>query len=184
MSAKRGLDLADIQGNIVLPYGRFGFPVTRHLFFHIENPAAGRKFVEAVRHTVTTAERWRSAKNSSETAPEKPLVATNAGFTFFGLFALGLSTDTLRGMPEEFIDGMAKRWSILGDVGKSAPDKWDQIWHSGAGRQVHIWVALNAQINPDGTPVEELEKRTEWLRRIASESRGVVLLSGHKGTNA
>lgn len=184
MNMQRGLDLADIQGNIVLPYGRFGFPVTRHLFFHIADPAAGRKFVEQVRHGVTTAERWRSAKNPSETAPQKPAVATNIGFTFFGLFALGLATDTLRGMPEEFIDGMAKRWSILGDAGPSAPDKWDQIWGAGAGQQVHIWISLNAGINPDGSPVEELEKRTEWLRRVASESRGVSLLSGHKGTNA
>ena len=52
------LDLADIQGNIHRPYGRFGFPVTRHMFFNIANAAAGRAFVEEVRHQVTTAERW------------------------------------------------------------------------------------------------------------------------------
>ena len=184
---KRRLDLADIQGNIVMPYGRFGFPVVRHFFFHIGNPAAGRKFVEQVRQAVTTAERWRSSGDANTQAPERPMVAVNIGFSFLGLLALALPTDTLREMPAEFIDGMAKRWSILGDIGPSAPDKWDQIWRDAVNveeRQIHVWISLTAQIKPDGTPVDELAARTMWLKQAATASAGVNLLSGHKGPNA
>ena len=69
----RPLDLADIQGNIVRPYGRFGFPVTRHMFFNIGNAAAGRAFVEEVRHQVTTAERWGAIDgDNNPNAPARP----------------------------------------------------------------------------------------------------------------
>ena len=49
------LDLSDIQGNIHRPYGRFGFPHSRHLFFHIADEDAGRAFVQGIRPRVTTA---------------------------------------------------------------------------------------------------------------------------------
>ncbi len=183
----RGLDLADIQGNIVRPYGRFGFPVTRHMFFHIGNPAAGRAFVEEVRHQVTTAERWAGVDAARKgNAPARPLVALNIGFSWRGLAALKLPTRTLSGMPEEFIDGMAERWSILGDIGPSAPRKWDEIWRrsSGGVREVHVWVSLNAQLGADGKPVAELDEKTAWLKDAAHRSGGVTLLSGHKGSSA
>jgi Dyp-type peroxidase family len=188
---RRALDLADIQGNIVRPYGRFGFPVTRHMFFNIGNAAAGRNFIETVRHGITTAERWGAVDgDANPNAPAKPLVAINIGLSWRGLVALAVPTRTLSGMPEEFIDGMAKRWSILGDVGPSAPDGWDEIWRNAAnvgdgdGGRIHVWLSLNAQIGPDGQPVAALEERTAWLRDAAARSGGVTLLAGHKGGNA
>jgi Dyp-type peroxidase family len=190
---RRELDLADIQGNIVRPYGRFGFPVTRHFFFNIDvdKAAAGRKFVDQVRQVVTTAERWGAIDGSAPdpNAPPRPLVAVNIGFSYQGFQALDLPTRTISLLPEEFIDGMAKRASILGDVGKSAPDQWDPIWAEAAKpdapheKQIHIWVSLNAQINEDGTPVAELVQRTLWLKDAAAQSNGVTLLSGHLGPN-
>jgi len=184
---KRGLDLADIQGNIVRPYGRFGFPVTRHVFFNIGNAAAGRGFVEEVRHQITTAERWGGIDaGKAKNAPARPLVAINIGFSWRGLLALKLPTRTLSGMPEEFIDGMAERWSILGDVGPSAPRKWDEIWRRGASgvREVHIWISLTAQVGADGKAIPALEEKTAWLKEAAQRSNGVTLLAGHKGTSA
>jgi Dyp-type peroxidase family len=183
---RRPLDLADIQGNIVRPYGRFGFPVTRHMFFNIGNAAAGRAFVEEVRHQVTTAERWGAIDGDrSRNAPARPLVAINMGFSYRGLAALKLPTRTLSGLPEEFIDGMAERWSILGDIGPSSPRKWDEIWRRGASgvREIHIWVSLNAQAGPDGKPIAVLEEKTAWLKDAAGRSGGVTLLSGHKGSS-
>jgi Dyp-type peroxidase family len=184
----RGLDLADIQGNIVRAYGRFGFPVARHFFFHIARPAAGRVFVEAVRHSITTAEQWADVDdNPLPNAPPRPLVAINIGFSYQGMCALDLPTRTLSNMPEEFIDGMAKRWSILGDVGPSAPDKWDQIWcnaRTDQDKRIHVWVSLNAQIGPDGAPLPELVQKTDWLRETARMADGVTLLSGHRGAAA
>jgi Dyp-type peroxidase family len=183
----RGLDLADIQGNIVRPYGRFGFPVTRHMFFNIGNAAAGRAFLEAVRHQVTTAERWGGVDaGKNPNAPAKPPVAINIGFSWRGLLALKLPTRTLSGMPEEFIDGMSERWSILGDIGPSAPKRWDEVWRRSAGgvREVHVWISLSAQLGPDGMPVPALEEKTAWLGDVAQRSGGVTLLSGHRGSSA
>ena len=181
----RGLDLADIQGNIVRPYGRFGFPFARHFFFHIGTPAAGRKFVEQIRHRVTTAERWRDTDSgTTEESPPRPKVTINIGFCHQGLIALALPTETLSGLPEEFVDGMEKRWSILGDIGDSAPGKWDPIWcdsHSTPEKRIHIWVSLNAQIEANGQPVAELAALTQWLYDIAGNSGGVIPLSGHRG---
>ena len=97
---KRGLDLADIQGNIVRPYGRFGFPVTRHMFFNIGNAAGGRAFVEEVRHQVTTAERWGGVDaGKNRNAPARPEVAINIGFSWRGLAALKLPTHPRPGRP-------------------------------------------------------------------------------------
>jgi Dyp-type peroxidase family len=183
---RRPLDLADIQGNIVRPYGRFGFPVTRHLFFNIGNAAAGRTFVEEIRHAVTTAERWGGV-DADANAPARPIVAINVGFSYAGLAALQLPTRTLSGLPEEFIDGMAKRWSILGDIGPSSPDAWDEVWRKAAvvsdadTGEVHIWVSFNSQIGPDGRPVDALAGRTAWIKDAAVRSGGVRLLTGHKG---
>jgi len=184
---QRKLDLADIQGNIVRPYGRYGFPITRHMFFNIGNAAAGRNFIDQLRGQVTTSERWRGVdENAGKDAPPRPLVCINVGLSFMGLYALGLPTRTLGNMPEEFIDGMAERWSILGDSGSSAPDKWDPIWcdaRSTPDKQIHIWVSLNAPAKPDGSPIDELTTQTDWLRGIAAQSGGVTLLTGHKGPN-
>jgi Dyp-type peroxidase family len=183
----RGLDLADIQGNIVRPYGRFGFPFTRHLFFHIGNPEAGRQFVGQVRNVVTSAERWAGTDgDTNPNLPARPTVAVNIGFSFMGLYALELPTRTLRGLPEEFQDGMASRWSILGDFGPSGRDKWDPIWRNGIAsreQQIHIWVSLNAQCGQDGKPVPELETKTAALEQWAVNAQGVTLLTGHKGPN-
>jgi hypothetical protein len=79
---QRKLDLADIQGNIVRPYGRYGFPITRHMLFNIGNAAAGRNFINKLRGQVTTSERWRGVDdNAGKDAPPRPLVCINVGFS-------------------------------------------------------------------------------------------------------
>lgn len=169
------LDLADIQGNIHRPYGRYGFPYTRHLFFNLGSPAAGRRFVDALRRDVTTAAPW---PKDAAGKTVKPAVTMNLGFTFQGLRALDLPTETLRLLPDEFIDGMACRAGILGDVGASAPEHWDGVWHDAAA--VHVWVSLNVGAEADGRPVAALDVWTERLAALASD--GVTLLAGHGAT--
>jgi Dyp-type peroxidase family len=178
------LDLADIQGNIHRPYGRFGFPYNRHLFFNIAEAAAGRRFVEAMRPRVTTAEPWDQAEAEDGTmVVAKPPITLNIGFSYLGFRALGLPTRTLALLPDEFIDGMGCRAEILGDVGPSAPERWDRVWRASPqerARQVHIWVSLNVGANPDGTPLAELAQWTLWLQGLAGASAGgVSLLDGH-----
>ena len=41
------LDLADVQGNIVKAYGRYGFPLARYAFFAIDDGKLGRSLVAA-----------------------------------------------------------------------------------------------------------------------------------------
>ena len=180
------LDLADIQGNIVRPYGRFGFPHTRHLFFHITGADAGRRFVEAVRGRVTTAKPWpRATGSGGETVTAKPAITMNVGFSWEGLRALDLPTTTLRLLPDEFIDGMACRAEILGDVGDNAPERWDPVWRdhvAGDRPSVHIWVSLNTAAAPDGSPLPVLDEWTVWLESLCAE--GVTLRAGHGGDGA
>ncbi len=174
------LDLADIQGNIHRPYGRFGFPHTRHLFFHVHDPLAGRRFVQGIRPRVTTAEPWDTHEDpSGKRVVRKPPITLNLGFNHAGLAALDLPTRTLRLLPDEFIDGMRCRADILGDEGGSAPEHWDPLWQ-GEGKAGHVWVSLNVGQNPDGSPLAILELWTVWLQELAALSDGgITLVEGH-----
>jgi len=202
------LDLADIQGGVLRAYGRQGFPKARYFFFAVHDATKGRRFVEAIRPRITTASRWDNPKRPApfagshhprvtdavraEGAPDypgevrltKPKVAINIAFTFYGLLALETPTRTLRGMPDEFIDGMAQRASILGDTPYQAGR--DAIWRNSNGQtQVHILVSMNAEMDEAGAPIAELETETAWLTRLCGESEGgVVLLTGHGPTDA
>ncbi len=183
----RKLDLSDIQGHVIRAYGRFSFPVARYFFLSITDGAAGRKFVEAVLPRITTGEVWSV----------KPKVTVNLGLSFYGLYALGLPTRTLQGMPPEFVDGMKARAHILGDrdptrTVEDQPDwdaHWDPIWRDNApltAREVHAWFGINAQVI-EGTdqPVPELEECGQWLRDLcASLGRKVRIIGGHGAEGA
>jgi Dyp-type peroxidase family len=183
------LNLADIQGNILTGYGRLGFPKGRLMLFHIDKGALGRKFVRQILPLITTALRWRSTQGipTGRIEVPKPEVTVNIAFTFQGLAVLGLPTRTLRGMPDEFMDGMAKRAPILGDdfMGPTWQDSWDEVWinssqsHGTDPQTVHILLALFAQMNPDGSPVAALDVRTKEIEGLCREIGGVRLLSGH-----
>jgi deferrochelatase/peroxidase EfeB len=198
----RELDLADIQGGILRAYGRLGFPKGRSLFLSVHDGTKGRRFVEQLRPHVTTAARWVDPKRGEPLLrtrhPKltdvirdkdiddypgvvqlvKPKVAINLAFTFLGLLALEVPTRTLRGMPDEFIDGMEKRAAMLGDT--PWLEKRDAIWKQAQEKPVHILVSMNAEMDDAGAPVAELEAQTEWLCRLCAASEGgVELLSGH-----
>jgi deferrochelatase/peroxidase EfeB len=197
------LDLADIQGGILRAYGRQGFPKARCFFLTVRDPAKGRDFVERLRPRITTAARWKNPDRGealvrtrnprvkdvvrAEGVPDypgevqlmKPEVTFNIAFTFFGLVALEVPTRTLRAMPDEFIDGMARRAPILGD--EKFLETRDAVWKRSEGKnRVHILVQLNAEMNKDGTPIDALERETLWLRELCDDSDGgVVLLTGN-----
>lgn len=178
------LDLADIQGNILTAYGKLGFPKGRVLLFHVAEPAAGRAFVERLRPLVTTALRWPSRKQveTGEVVVPRPEVTLNVAFTFRGLLALGLPVRTLRGMPDEFIDGMAARARVLGDdFPLDSPARWDRVWRQeGPDRTVHVLVMLNAQADAAGQALPALDAMTKLLRALPAQvGGGVALLAGH-----
>ncbi|MES2711224.1 MAG: hypothetical protein V4653_06550 [Pseudomonadota bacterium] len=181
------LELADIQGNILTAYGKLGFPHGRFLLLHVDKPQAGRTFVELLRRRVTTALRWPSDRKPNPPGKiyqRRPEVALNISFTFWGLLALQVPIRTLRGLPDEFIDGMAARADILCDnFPRPIKESWDPVWNvdGGSDGAVHILVTLNAQMNADGTPVAALEDITREISALCDATEGGVrLLHGHR----
>jgi deferrochelatase/peroxidase EfeB len=184
------LDLADIQGNILSAYGKMGFPKGRFITLHVDDPVGARKFVNALLPGITTALRWPSSRTqipAGEVAATRPLVAVNIAFSWYGLLALTTPTRTLRGMPDEFIDGMMERAPMLGDD-FSGPDwkkSWDEVWTKRTTARtvdpntVHMLVTLNAQMNPDGSPVEELDAKTREIEALCQSIGGIRILPGH-----
>jgi deferrochelatase/peroxidase EfeB len=183
------LDLADIQGNILTAYGRLGFPKGRFLLLNVRKGAAGRAFVEQWRRRVTTALRWPSSKPDRPTGNvvvPRPEVAINMAFTFRGLLALELPTRTLRGLPDDYIDGMRARAAIVGDSSNgNSLESWDPVWTvPGTPDYPHILITLNAQMQADGSPVPALDTITaEIIAWCDASQGGVALCKGHRGAD-
>jgi deferrochelatase/peroxidase EfeB len=185
------LDLADIQGNILTAYGKLGFPKGRFITLHIAEAAAGRRFVTDILPKITTALRWPSTRDKiprGSVEIPRPPVAINIAFSWYGLLALDIPTRTLRGMPDEFIDGMMARAPMLGDDFKTSEfgRSWDKVWTAVKGARstdpntVHMLITLNAQMNADGTAVPALEAATEEINKLCQSSGGGVrVLPGH-----
>jgi Dyp-type peroxidase family len=188
------LDLADIQGNILTAYGKLGFPKGRFMVLHVDqgHAAEGRKFVTAMLPLITTAMRWPSTRSKAPVgviAMERPAVAVNIALSWNGLLALGIPTRTLRGMPDEFIDGMMARAPMLGDNfnGRVPSKSWDAVWASTEGPRdaspdtVHILITLNAQMKPDGSAVAALDAKTQQIENLCATDGGghVRVLPGH-----
>lgn len=177
------LDLRDIQGNILRAYGRYGYPHARYFLFHIREAAAGRHLVRILCPRVTTSERWADPRDPDNGAQvPRPPTTLNLAFTWKGLRALELPTETLAGFPPEFIEGMARRSQILSDTGPSGHKNWDPVWRDAIagkrGSDIHLLVSVNARMQPAGAPVAEMEEVTDWLRELGAAS-GIKLLSGH-----
>ncbi len=167
------LDLPDIQGNIVKAYGRYGFPRARYVFYRVDDPTRGRKFVEKVTPLVTTSVPW------SEDSPLKiPEVAVNIAFTYQGLKHLDVPDETLHGFSDEFSMGMKARRDILGDTGPSHYKNWDPVWNDPEDefRQwAHILIGIN------GKDENDLAEMYDRICGIVAAVGGVKQLTRHLG---
>ena len=177
------LELHDIQGSIVKAYGRYGFPKSRYIFYRIRDGKKGREVVKGLLPMITTSIPWPTPK-------DVPPTTVNIAFTYEGLKRLGLPELSLHSFPDEFAMGMRARHDILGDVGRSDPDKWDPIWQSKELEQpVHmlVWISGNGLV--DGKPagkrdiaVDRIEACYQEIETIVEQSAGgVELLCGHRG---
>jgi len=181
------IEFADVQGGILTAYGRQGFPFARFGLISVSDPAKGRAFVERLRPRVTTGARWPSRGMQAPVGRlevPRPAATVNLAFTYRGLRALEVPTRTLRGMPDEYMDGMVKRCAILGDdTEENHWSNWDPVWHPKQGcERVHILVMLNGGIDEtNGMPFPELDETCKWIADLCTELGGVELLSGHRG---
>ncbi|HVU30066.1 MAG TPA: hypothetical protein VHE36_06680 [Sphingomicrobium sp.] len=185
------LELADIQGNVLSAYGKLGFPKARYLLINVKDAGAGREFVRWLYPMITTAVRWPSRKYGSfgNARVERPKVAVNIAFTFWGLESLGVPIRVLDDFPDAFIEGMAHRGVILGDILPGVESStWDPVWQreeqDDGIEKGHILITLNAQMDPKtGEAVPELDRVTEKIRNKCDGSK-LELLGGHDSSDA
>ena len=158
------LALADIQGDILRAYGN-AYDCTAYEFVHVDDAVRGAAWLRGLLGEVTTAAPWTRGK---------PATTLNVAVTASGLAALGVPQRVIESCAPEFVDGMAARSALLGDVGLSDPARWDEGLRDG---DPHVLVTINAQ-----TP-EQLAPALDALRsgveaaglRIAFEQQAQLL---------
>ena len=110
----------------------------RYEFLSFRDPAQGRAWLQAMREKVPSAKAVADTVNL-----EKRWVSV--AFTWNGLRALGADEASLATFPQEFRQGMAARWQVIGDTGTNHPDNWIGGL---AGPQLHAIAILFAPTGP------------------------------------
>jgi len=151
------LDLSDIQGNILRGYR---LPFARYIYVNLGDVDPARALLGRVYMHVTNAEIWTDGK------PESTL---NMALSRTALRALHIPEGTIDGMPDEYLEGMRARAKVLGDIGRSDPEHWDEVWKG----RVDVLFSINAK-----TP-QALETRYDWLVQQMSETGGGQVI-GHQ----
>lgn len=150
------LELDDIQSGVLRPR-----PTPYHaiyLVFRIDDRNAGREMMRRLSGVV----------GSSAHATGPPGDAwISVALTSKGLEALGVPQASLDSFSPEFRQGMAARAQLLGDVGESAPDKWEKPLGT---PDVHVVVTALA------TDRERLEAALEQARRTHERLSGLHLV--------
>src|SRR6478609_8618571 len=126
------LELDDIQYILVT---RVPALTGRYEFLSFREPAQGRAWLQAMREKVPSAKAVADTVNL-----EKRWVSV--ALTWNGLRALGVDKASLATFPEEFRQGMAARWQVIGDTGPNHPDNWIGGL---AGPQLHAIAILFAR---------------------------------------
>ncbi|MEH2532490.1 deferrochelatase/peroxidase EfeB [Bradyrhizobium sp. AZCC 1588] len=139
-------DFSSIQGNILRGYA--SFPHARFLYLFIRDAGHAKRLMQILLDEGhVTPGQWQ----------EKPDTTLNLALTFDGLRAFGLPEESLATFPAEFREGMKVRAKVLGDVGKSSPQHWDEPWKTS---RVHILVMIY------GRTMDALEERCRTFREL------------------
>ncbi len=157
-----GLDLRQLQGNILRSYGRT-YNYVRHLALSVVGPARARAALAAM----VAADGSMPAVTRADVIPKLADMRTclNLGITYTGLQAFGLPKTSLDTFPREFRQGMVARAGHLGDVGASAPENW--IPGLADDRRVHLLVTIYAQSKEDIDPVSNRVLDAQGCRAFA-----------------
>ena len=121
----RALATDDIQANILAspPWKQAGY-----FFLRITKPDEFRASLWRLTVDRGKALGFATAEDFNREKPGRTLERSfNIAFTWSGLKRLGLAEEHLAALPLAFREGMAARARILGDIGGSAPDKWDGL---------------------------------------------------------
>jgi|GEM_PF-275405 len=148
------LDRADIQGHVLLPYGRNTFPIGHLLLFHCD-PTASRQhdgtgprqwLTRLLPHITTGAlyasKRTRRLQGTLHDLRQPPLVTVNVAFTCSGLAAFGVPGSTISQLPPEFQEGMRARSALLNDNLK----RWNPVWQE-KGEDARIDLLIQLRVN-------------------------------------
>jgi Dyp-type peroxidase family len=162
--AEPRLEVADIQGNTLRPYG---FENAAFLFVRVDDAEAGRRWLGERAEEVTTAEPWEEGK---------PMTTLNIRLTYAGLEALGVPERLLETFPDDFRAGMAARASLLGDVGPNSPEEWEDGLGTG---EAHVLLRIDAQ-RPEAfeEEIERLSASVAEVGPVVNEQRAAFLPSG------
>lgn len=154
------LDRADIQGNVVLPYGRNTFPIGHLLLFHCDRTAsreqAGmepQRWLARLLPHITTGALFDS-KRTGPGLPKAPRVTVNVAFTCSGLAAFGVPLSTISQLSPEFQEGMRSRAALLNDDLTG----WDPVWLEG-GSAARIDLLIQLRVNFARTLKQVYERR-------------------------
>jgi Dyp-type peroxidase family len=148
------LDLDRVQGFVVRGYR---LKLAQYIFLRIDDPAAAGAWISEIAGEVLTAAPWSS----------KPSSGLNIAFSYAGLAALALPSQTLASFPQEFREGMAARASLLGDQGPSAPANWEAPFGTS---EVHVLVMI-AAADP-----EALDAHDGRIRASVERSGGLAVI--------
>jgi Dyp-type peroxidase family len=147
------LELDDIQRGVLHP--RPTPYAGTYLLLRIDDRHAGRKLIARLLPSIDSA-------SSPSHRPSNTSISL--AFTYQGLKALGVPSDSLESFAPEFKQGMAARANELGDRGESAPENWEKPLGSA---DVHVALAA---LSPDA---QHLERVLERARRAHEQLPGV-----------
>jgi Dyp-type peroxidase family len=140
----------------------YRLPYAGYVFLRISDGAAAREALADFLPQVITAEHWT----------DKPDSGINLSFSFQGLRALGLADRSLDAFPAEFRDGMASRATVLGDIGESAPERWEAPFASG---DAHVLVMISAKDEA------ALKERNERVQGAVERNSGATVVGYQLG---
>jgi Dyp-type peroxidase family len=113
----------DVQGGILESYDGITWGC-RPLHGGVDGPRAAAALAA-----------WPVTTAADASAPAA--LRRNIALTFGGLRALEVPESVLAKLPQEFVDGMAARAGVLGDVRGNHPDRWrlpERYWPTGSAR--------------------------------------------------
>ncbi|MCW3069370.1 MAG: Dyp-type peroxidase family [Solirubrobacterales bacterium] len=178
-TAAPGMDLADIQGNLLRGYG---FAHARHFALGVTDAKRAKAFLaglvsgdETQSPQISTEQHWRPNV--------RPHYRLNLGLTFAGLKALGVREGALKDFPAAFQEGPAARALKvdldfpegvgLGDQKeeRSGPKNW--ILGNPAQPDVHMLLSLYTNEHQKGP----LERFSKLLRKLFGDAKLTEMLA-------